>query len=237
MARKQNTATGQTDKATRAVKTGAKLEAAEKQEQAGRVLAALRTLYPALSPHLAHSNPWELLVATLLSAQCTDARVNMVTPSLFARWPGPAELALADLAELEECIRSTGFYHNKAKNLISSAQKIMRAHGGEVPRSMEELTALDGVARKTAAVVLWGGFGLNQGLAVDTHVMRLAFRLGLTVNTEQNKIEKDLMAIFPQEEWGNVNHRMVSFGREICKARKPDCPNCPMLVFCPRCGV
>ncbi len=208
-----------------------------RQAVASACLEVLKKRYPSPRPHLNAETPWQLLVATVLSAQCTDARVNMVTPALFARWPGPEQLAGAGQEELEECIRSTGFYRNKAKNLISSARMVMRDYNGMVPQTMEDMLRLDGVARKTANVVLWGAFGLNFGLAVDTHVMRIAKRLGLTEEKEQDKIEKDLMALFPREEWGNVNHAMVSFGREVCMARKPDCPVCAMNVFCPKTGV
>lgn len=206
----------------------------KRSEQAARVLEALTARYPRPASHLDWNNPWELLVATVLAAQCTDARVNTVTPELFRRWPGPRELAEADLAELEEVIRPTGFYHNKAKNLMGAATRVCSAFGGEVPQTLEELVTLPGVARKTANVVLFGGFGLNEGLAVDTHVKRISHRLGLTAETDPVAVERDLMAAFPREEWGDVNHRMVWFGREVCRARKPGCEACPMLTFCPR---
>jgi len=208
-----------------------------RKERAGVVLARLADLYPHLGSHLDAGSPWQLLVATVLAAQCTDARVNTVTPGLFRRWPGPAELAAATQEELEAVIRSTGFYRNKAKNLLGAARMLMAEYGGEVPPRMEDLVRLPGVARKTANCVLWGGFGINEGLAVDTHVKRIAFRLGLTDNTEPEAVEKDLMKLFPRAEWGGVNHRMVWFGRDVCDARRPRCEACPLEAACPRNGV
>lgn len=209
----------------------------EKSERALLVLQRLHARYPEPETHLVHASPWELLVATVLAAQCTDERVNKVTPELFRRWPGPAELARADMAELETVVHSTGFYRNKAKNLIGAAERIMRMHGGEVPRTMAELVALPGLARKTANVVLWGGFGINEGMAVDTHVKRIAFRLGLTQSDNPVVVERDLLPLFPVAEWGNVNHMLVWFGRHVCDARKPACDICEMRDICPRCGV
>lgn len=173
-------------------------------------------------------------MATVLAAQCTDARVNTVTPELFRRWPGPAELALATQEELESVIRSTGFYHSKARNLLGAAQRVVSVYGGEVPPRLDELITLPGVARKTANVVLFGAFGINEGLAVDTHVKRISYRLGLTSHTDPVDIEQDLMRLFPRAEWGDVNHRMVWFGRDVCHARSPRCAECEMADFCPR---
>lgn len=198
-------------------------------------LLALR--YPHPETHLTHRTPWELLVATVLAAQCTDERVNTVTPRLFARWPGPSGLAEADLAEVEDCIRSTGFYHNKAKNIVAAARRIVDVYGGEVPDRMADLLTLPGVARKTANVVLFGAFGINEGLAVDTHVRRIALRLGLTNTLDPIKAERQLMELFPPAEWGNVNHRMVWFGRHVCDARRPRCEICEMAAFCPKNGL
>lgn len=209
----------------------------EKTDRAMAILALLKKRYPVPETMLVHENPWELLVATVLAAQCTDARVNTITPGLFRRWPDPASLALATQEELEEVIRPTGFYHSKAKNLLGAAKRVTEVFGGEVPHTMEELITLPGVARKTANVVLWGGFGINQGLAVDTHVKRLSFRLGLTKNTEPVKIEQDLIKIFPREEWGDVNHRLVWFGRDVCTARSPSCDACGLAPLCPKNGV
>lgn len=202
------------------------------ESRAGEVLKALKARYPVASTQLEYHNPWQLLVATVLAAQCTDARVNMVTPGLFARWPGPAELAAAKQGELEEVIRSTGFYRNKAKNLLGAARLLRDKFACIVPKTLPELIELPGVARKTANVVLFGGYGINAGLAVDTHVKRISFRLGLTQNTDPVRVEQDLLKIFPQNEWGDLNHRMVWFGRDVCKARKPDCANCELTRIC-----
>ncbi|MDE5833540.1 MAG: endonuclease III [Desulfovibrio sp.] len=203
-------------------------------DQARLVLAGLKKRYPAPGTLLTFRSPWELLTAVILAAQCTDARVNTVTPAFFARWPGPEELASAALDEIEEVIRPTGFFHNKAKNLLGCAQIINEKHGGIVPDSMEELIKLPGVARKTANCVLFAAYGINAGMAVDTHVKRLSFRLGLSANTEPDAIEKDLTAIFPREEWGNVNHMLVQFGRDVCDARKPACGQCEFESVCPK---
>lgn len=213
------------------------MKATEKTNRAMAVLARLKKRYPEPETMLDHRNPWELLVATVLAAQCTDARVNTITPELFRRWPDPAALARAPQEELEDVIHAAGFYHSKAKNLIGAAKRVVEAYGGEVPHTLEELVTLPGVARKTANVVLWGGFGINEGLAVDTHVKRLSFRLGLTKNTEPVKIEQDLIKIFPREEWGDVNHRLVWFGRDVCDARRPACSECELYDLCPRKGV
>ena len=208
-----------------------------KATQAELAARILRQLYPNPRPHLNAASPWQLLVATILSAQCTDARVNTVTPALFARWPGPEETAQAGLDELEDAIRSTGFFRMKARNILQTARRIMEVYGGDVPRSLAELVTLPGVARKTANVTLWGAFGVNEGLAVDTHVARISFRLGLTDAQDADKIEQDLLVLFPRAEWGDVNHRMVSFGRDICRARAPRCDECELLAVCPRRGV
>lgn len=213
------------------------MKAMEKTNRAMAVLARLKKRYPEPETMLDHRNPWELLVATVLAAQCTDARVNTITPELFRRWPDPAALARAPQEELEDVIHAAGFYHSKAKNLIGAAKRVVEAYGGEVPHTLEDLVTLPGVARKTANVVLWGGFGINEGLAVDTHVKRLSFRLGLTKNTEPVKIEQDLIKIFPREEWGDVNHRLVWFGRDVCDARRPACSECELYDLCPRKGV
>jgi len=206
-------------------------------ERAPLIFSRLRDKYPKTVPALDHRNAWELLVATVLAAQCTDARVNMVTPKLFARWPGPAELAQATQEEVEEVVRSTGFFRNKAKNLISASRRIMETFGGKVPGTMAELTTLAGVARKTANIVLSNSFGVHEGIAVDTHVTRLAFRLGLTGSDDALKIERDLMPLFPKDQWGEINHLLVYFGREVCPARKPKCPECELTDICPKHGV
>lgn len=206
----------------------------DKKSFALDVLDYLEGSFPATALPLNFSTPWELLVATQLSAQCTDARVNEITPEFFRRWPTPQALTASTQDEVEEVIRPTGFFHNKAKNLLACATMLMEKYGGEVPRSMEEITKLPGVARKTANVVLYGAYGINEGLAVDTHVKRIAYRLGLTDSQEPAKIEKDLMKIFPRDTWGRVNHRMVVFGREKCKARKPLCESCALAGICPK---
>ena len=198
------------------------------------MLEALQRRYPHPRTHLDAQNAWELLVATVLAAQCTDARVNTVTPELFRLWPTPAALAEAPIEKLEAVIRPTGFYHSKAKNLLGAARRVCDVFDGQIPQSIEDLITIPGVARKTANVVLFGAFGINEGLAVDTHVKRIAYRLGLTDETDPVPIERDLMKLFPREEWGDVNHRMVWFGREVCDARKPLCDTCEMLPFCPR---
>ena len=204
------------------------------RQQAALVLEKLKARYPELQTHLVAANPWQLMIATILAAQCTDARVNTITPELFTRWPDAAALGAADIAEVESVIRSTGFYHNKAKNIIAAGKTVSQKFQGIMPSTLEELITIPGVARKTANCVLWGGFGINVGLAVDTHVKRIAYRLGLTTQTDPVAVERDLMAIFPQAEWGGVNHRMVWFGRQICDARKPLCDQCEMASFCPR---
>ena len=209
----------------------------DKKTRARAIFARLKARYPELRSALAWKSAWELLVATVLAAQCTDARVNLVTPEFFRRWPEPAELARADQTEVEEVIHSTGFFRNKAKNLVGAAQAIMERHHGQVPKTMAELTALPGLARKTANIVLSGAFGINEGLAVDTHVKRLSFRMGLTKNTDPVRIERDLMPLFDQTDWGDVNHALVYFGREVCQARKPRCSECELADLCPKKGV
>ena len=182
---------------------------------------------------LDHTNAYQLLVATILAAQSTDKLINTVTPALFARYPDPAALARADQAELESMIFSTGFYRNKAKHLIGMARKVVEAHGGEIPATMAELTGLPGVARKTANVVLGSALGINDGVVVDTHVSRLAPRLGLTRETEPVKIEQDLMRLVPRDQWSLFAHRVIWHGRRVCHAKKPDCDHCTLAPLCP----
>lgn len=208
-----------------------------KKERAKVVFERLQKRYPEPEPALDWTNAWELLVATVLAAQCTDERVNKVTPGLFRRWPEIADFAHAEVEELEEAVRSTGFFRNKAKNLKAAATRVMDEYDGEVPRTMAELTTLPGVARKTANIVLSNAFGIHEGIAVDTHVKRLSFRMGLTSNTDPVKIEKDLMPLYPREAWGDINHFLVYFGREVCNARKPACPECELGDICPKKGV
>ncbi|APW59129.1 endonuclease III [Paludisphaera borealis] len=205
--------------------------------QARRVLKALKELYPDAECALVHDGPFQLLAATILSAQCTDVRVNLVTPRLFARFPDARSLAEADRAEVEELIRSTGFFRAKAKNLQAMAARLQQEHGGQVPRDLELLTALAGVGRKTANVVLGTAFGLATGVVVDTHVKRLAGRLGLTTRKTPEQIETDLMAVVPRSEWVEFSHRLIHHGRKLCVARKPHCSQCPLEPFCPKIGV
>lgn len=199
--------------------------------------AALAAAYPAARCELDFRDPYQLLVATILSAQCTDARVNLVTPALFARFPHARALAVAGQGEVEELIRSTGFFRSKAKALIAMAQAVVERHAGEIPADMEALTALPGVGRKTANVILGTAFGVASGVVVDTHVARLSRRLGLTHHDDPEKIERDLMRVFPRERWIAVGHALIIHGRRVCTARKPRCPECPVHDHCPRIGV
>ena len=180
-----------------------------------------------------HENPFELLVATILSAQCTDKRVNMVTPALFERFPTPAAMAAADLGELEELIRTTGFFRNKARSLKGLGQALVADHGGQVPSTMAELHALPGVGRKTANVVLGNAFGIDEGVVVDTHVQRLSGLLGLTLQKTPEKIEVDLMDLVPSDHWTLWSHLLILHGRSVCKARRPLCDRCVLLDLCP----
>jgi endonuclease-3 len=209
----------------------------EKRTQAARVSKRLKADYPAATCALENETPFELLVATILSAQCTDERVNMVTPELFRRWPTAREMADAPIKQLEKVIQSTGFFRNKAKNIKAASRDIVEKHGGDVPRTMEEMVALAGVGRKTANVVLGTAFGMATGVVVDTHVTRLSQRLGLTEHIDATKIEQDLMRLLPKSEWVDFAHRMIHHGRQICVARKPRCPICSMNTFCPKIGV
>jgi endonuclease III len=201
-------------------------------ERVAAILDALAKAYPHAECALQHRNPWELLVATILSAQCTDARVNMVTPALFKRFPTPTDFAHAPIVEIEELIRSTGFYHNKAKSLKGAAETLMAEFKGKVPQTMEELLTLPGVARKTGNVVLGVAYGKAVGVVVDTHVQRLSQRLELTRETEPVKIEKDLMKLIPQDRWIAFSHEMIHHGRQVCIARKPKCVDCTLEPLC-----
>lgn len=213
------------------------MQASSITARARAVRERLARRYPEPRTELTWTSPWELLVATILSAQCTDARVNTVTPGLFAAWSTVEDMAGAEPAQIEAVIRSTGFFRNKAKNLHASASKIVAQFGGQVPRTMEEMLTLPGVARKTANVVLSNAYGVQAGIAVDTHVKRITFRLGLTLQTNPDKVERDLLGLFPQSSWGAVNHYLVLFGREVCVARKPRCAVCELADICPRVGV
>ena len=197
------------------------------------VLRRLKKAYPGANCALEHRTPFELLVATILSAQCTDVRVNMVTPALFAKYPTPRSLAEADQADVEELIRSTGFFRNKAKNLIGMARALVESHGGEVPAAMDALRVLPGVGRKTANVVLGNAFGMNEGVTVDTHVARLTKLLGLTRHSDPLKIERDLMDLVPRRDWTLVSHLLIWHGRQVCIARRPRCGECVLRHGCP----
>ena len=201
--------------------------------QAPEILRRLKRLYPDAHCALDHASVYQLLVATILSAQCTDARVNLVTPALFAKYPTPAYLARARQPEVESLIRSTGFFRNKAKNLIGMAQAVVAEHGGEIPRTMAGLNALPGVGRKTANVVLGNAFGLNEGVTVDTHVTRLSGLLKLTRHTDPVKIEQDLMKLIPRTDWTLVSHLFILHGRAVCIARRPRCDDCDLASLCP----
>jgi endonuclease-3 len=197
------------------------------------IIRLLDRTYPAAECELHRENAFQLLCATILSAQCTDERVNMVTPALFARFPTPAAMGQADQSELENIIRSTGFFRNKAKNLIGAARVLVERWGGEVPRTMEELLPLPGVARKTANVVLGTAYNIAVGVVVDTHVMRLSQRLALTKESTPEKIEADLMQVVPRARWILFSHQLIWHGRRICFARKPACDKCPLAPHCP----
>ncbi len=212
--------------------SGAALPAGAR-DRAPLVLELLKKRYPRPATMLIHASPWQLLVATVLAAQCTDERVNKVTPAFFERWPTPVELAGASLEEIEAVIRPAGFYHNKARNLLGAARLLVEKYDAQPPRTMAELVKVPGVARKTANIVLFGGYGINEGMAVDTHVKRISYRLGLTAQTDPVRVERDMMALFPSQEWGDLNHRMVQFGRDVCSARSPRCHACEMAGFCP----
>ncbi|HET7042620.1 MAG TPA: endonuclease III [Gemmatimonadales bacterium] len=201
------------------------------------VLRKLKRAYPGATCALTHRDAFELLSATILSAQCTDARVNLVTPALFARYPDPHALAAARQADVEAIIRSTGFFRNKAKNLIAMAQALVADHGGEVPDTMAALHHLPGVGRKTANVVLGNWYGINEGVTVDTHVTRLTRLLGLTRHTDPVKIERDLMGLVPRKDWTLVSHLLILHGRAVCIANRPKCGECVLAKLCPSSSV
>jgi endonuclease-3 len=207
------------------------------RERIQRIVEALAEHDPHPKCALDHANAFELLAATILSAQCTDVRVNMVTPELFTRWPTPADLAAAEQTDVEEVVHSTGFFRNKAKNLIGMAARLVSEHGGEVPRNMDELLQLPGVARKTANVVRGECFGLADGVVVDTHVKRIAARLGFTRETDPVKVERDLMEIIPHEHWIAFSHRLIRLGRTLCPARTARCEECYLATDCRKRGI
>jgi endonuclease III len=201
-----------------------------------RLVGELARLYPDARCSLDHASPFQLLVATILSAQCTDSRVNLVTPALFARFPDAKSMAAADLDAVEALIQPTGFYHNKAKNIVACARQLVERHAGEVPASMDDLVQLAGVGRKTANVILGNAFGV-PGLPVDTHVARLSQRLGLTRHTQPELIEQDLCAAVAKKEWTRFGLRLIYHGRQVCHARTPLCDECTLAKLCPKVGV
>jgi len=196
------------------------------------ILRRLDQMYPGATCALEHSSPWELLVATILSAQCTDKRVNLVTPGLFAKYPTPADFAAVRPEVLAEDIRSTGFFNNKAKSIVGAARKVVSDFSGEVPKTMEEMLTIPGAARKTANVVLGTAYGIAAGVVVDTHVGRIALRLDLTANTDPVKVEQDLMKIVPRDRWISFSHQIILHGRALCTARNPRCAECGLNDLC-----
>lgn len=209
----------------------------DRKPRALKIARVLAKTYADAECALHHDNPFQLLAATILSAQCTDERVNMVTPSLFAKYPTPAALARAKQSDVEKIVQSTGFFRSKSANLIGMAQGLMEHFGGELPRTLDEMISLPGVGRKTANVVLGTAFGLPTGVVVDTHVKRITKLLGLTKNKTPEKIEFDLQQLLPKSEWINFSHRLIHHGRRICIARRPKCEDCPLLTLCPRVGL
>ena len=216
-----------------AKKVGARESLAARRERVLEIVLRLRRQYPDATCSLEHADPYQLLVATILSAQCTDERVNLVTPALFRRYPSAEDLAGAKPDELEDMIKSTGFFRNKTKSLLGMAGAVTERHHGRIPETMEELTALPGVGRKTANVVLGNAFRSNVGVVVDTHVGRLAQRLGLTVSDDPVAIEQDLMACVPREDWTDISHLLIYHGRAVCRAQKPRCGECVLNDLCP----
>jgi endonuclease-3 len=207
------------------------------RRRSARILALLKLEYPGAHCELDYQTPYQLLVATILSAQCTDARVNLVTPAFFLRYPTPAALAGAERSEVEDLIRSTGFFRNKAKSLVGMAQALVWGHKGVVPRAMEQLRELPGVGRKTANVILGNAYGINEGVTVDTHVARLSARLRFSRQKTPEKIERDLMGLIPREDWTLVSHLLIWHGRRVCIARQPRCEVCVLRKLCPSARV
>ena len=207
------------------------------KRQVSGILAGLKKAYPGAECALRHATPLQLLIATILSAQCTDKRVNLVTPELFRKYPSAEAFARASLKTLERMIHSTGFFRNKARNIQEACRRLVKEHNGQVPQSMEELLELPGVARKTANVVLGTAFGVTSGVVVDTHVFRISRRLGLTQARTPEKVEQDLMALIPAREWINFSHRLIHHGRRVCSARSPQCSFCALEPHCRKVGV
>lgn len=213
------------------------MSAVTAKQRIGKILAGLRRLYPKADCALRHENPLQLLIATILSAQCTDERVNQITPALFRKYRSAADFAKAKPPELEAMIRSTGFFRSKARSILGACKILAEKHGGKVPKTMEEMLELPGVARKTANVVLGTAYGIPSGIVVDTHVRRLSYRMGLTDETDPVKIEQDLMEIVPKKDWIWFGHAMIWHGRRVCRARDPQCPSCLLSNVCPRRGL
>lgn len=209
----------------------------DEKRYASKVVRHLKKGYPVAECALNHDSPFQLLIATILSAQCTDERVNIVTKGLFAKYPTAPKMARAPVRSLEKLVQSAGFYRNKAKNIKACAKGIVEDHDGEIPQDLPSLVALAGVGRKTANVLLGTAFDIASGVVVDTHVGRISRRLGLTVKTDAVQVERDLMKVLPKKEWVQYSHRMIHHGRQVCKARKPLCDDCSMKRFCPRNGV
>ena len=211
--------------------------ASARSARAVAIVDRLAAAYPSADCSLHFTSPFQLVIATILSAQCTDNRVNQVTPALFRRWPSPRGLAAADRGDLEAAIRSTGFFRSKAKSILGCCQALVEQHGGEIPTTLDELVRLPGVGRKTANVVLGSAFGIPSGVVVDTHVGRISRRLGLTKATDAVRAERDLVRVLPQSEWIGFSHRLIALGRGPCAARSPRCDACPLVDLCPRVGV
>ena len=208
----------------------------QEQKRRKRILKKLNAAYPVAACSLRHESPFQLLIATILSAQCTDKRVNEVTPGLFKRFKTPEDFLHAGIPEIEDAIRSTGFYHNKAKNIYALCQRLKEDCGGKVPHTIDELVSLPGVGRKTANVVLGNAFGIIEGIVVDTHVGRISRKLGFSEAADPGKIERDLTAFVPKKEWIDFSHRLIMHGRQICRARNPLCGQCPLASDCPSAG-
>lgn len=225
--------TSKTPSRRRTTKPRARSKSNATPKHAAEIYRRLHLAYPDAHCALNHHNAYELIVATILSAQCTDVRVNMVTPALFAKYPNAEALSGADRETLEEMIKSTGFFRSKAKSLLGMAQALVERYKGQVPQTMEELTALPGVGRKTANVVLGNAFDVNDGIVVDTHVARLSKRLGLTKETDPVKIERALMPLFPRDRWTMLSHLLIEHGRRVCEARRPKCEQCVLNDICP----
>lgn len=227
--------TSSTPRPTRPKTTRPKTARKDEAARIAAIIDGLERLYPDAHCELDYATPFQLLVATILSAQCTDKLVNQVTPALFARFPDAQAMAAADVVEVERLVSRTGFFRQKAKNIVAAAQKIVgeQLPPGEVPRTMDALITLPGVARKTANVVLGSAYGMNEGIAVDTHVTRLAQRLGLSRESDPKKIEQDLLRVLPREKWTQLGHQIIWHGRRVCQARKPDCAHCALAPHCP----